>query len=104
MKFFAGHKGSDAKPEPTPKKVRTKIAKLSPKRKLQNDVYLKLRKMYLDAKPNCEVMLVGCTFNATEIHHAEGRIGKLLTDINNFVAICRNCHVIVENQNLKTNP
>jgi len=29
---------------------------------------------------------------ATEIHHIEGRLGELLTKIENLVAICRLCH------------
>ena len=90
----------DEKPEPKAKKVPKRIKPLSDKRTVQNDLYLKLRKIYLDSHNMCDVRLIGCTHYATEIHHAEGRIGFRLTDISNFVAICRNCHILVENQNL----
>jgi len=90
----------DPKPEPKAKKVPKRIKPLSDKRRIQNDVYLKLRKMYLDTHSLCDVRLIGCTHYATEIHHAEGRTGSLLTDITHFVAICRNCHILVEKNNL----
>lgn len=36
----------------------------------------------------CEV----CKEKAVDIHHVEGRRGKLLNDPNNLVALCRECH------------
>lgn len=33
---------------------------------------------------------------ATEIHHKEGREGKLLLDKTKWLATCRACHVFVE--------
>lgn len=91
----------DPKPEPIEKKKPKPIKKLSVKRGKQNKEYLTLRKVYLENNPNCAVKFKGCTGAATEIHHAEKRIGYRLTDVLNFVAICRNCHTKVENDNVK---
>ena len=43
-----------------------------------------------------ELKLKGCKRIATEIHHKASKIGKLYTDINNFLAVCRNCHTWIE--------
>ena len=83
-------------------KKQTKIKSLSDKRQKQNTEYLKLRKEYLKNNANCEVKLEGCTFISTEIHHAKKRTGAMLTNVKYFVAICRNCHTKVENENIKT--
>ena len=61
-----------------------KRAKLQPK-------YLKLRNIYLQANPDCEVKLKGCTGQSEDIHHSKGR-GKNLLDVTTFIAVCRNCH------------
>ena len=79
-----------------------KIKPLSDKRSKQNSEYLELRKLYLNNNPDCEVKLEGCTFVSKEIHHAKKRTGAMLTDVKYFVAICRNCHNRVENENIKT--
>lgn len=65
---------------------------MADKRKVENRVYLTLRKIYLESHPFCKAQLQGCTLQSTEIHHRAGKIGELLTDIRNFVPICRNCH------------
>ena len=70
------------------------IRKLSKKREAQNREYLGLRKGYFYNNPLCEVKL--CDNLATEIHHKKGRIGKLLTDVGNFLAVCRECHTKIE--------
>lgn len=92
---------SDAKPEKVEKKKPKPIKKNSVKRAEQNKEYLVLREVYLSNNPNCSVKLKGCTSKATEIHHAKKRTGYRLTDVANFVAICRSCHILVENQNIK---
>lgn len=92
----------DFKPEPKIKdKKPVKIKHLSKKREKQNKVYLTIRKIFLENHPNCQVKLEGCTKFASEIHHAKKRTGYRLTDIENFISICRNCHIKVENQNIK---
>ena len=90
----------DTKPEKTEKKAKKPIPKQSPKRKIEDAKYKLLSKAYLLRHPNCEVKLKGCTIKAIEIHHDQGR-GIRLNDVANFVAICRNCHNIVENKNIK---
>ena len=91
---------TDIKPEKTEKKKPKPIPKESAKRKVENKEYKTLRKVYLDNHPLCEVKFKGCTKKAVEIHHDKGR-GIRLNDVSNFVAICRNCHNKVENENIK---
>jgi len=74
----------------------TKIAPLSDKRKKQNAEYLKLRLEFLNEHQLCQVKLPGCKIYASDVHHAQGRTGNLLVDVDNFVAICRPCHDYVE--------
>lgn len=93
------------RPDPKPVKVEKKkakpIKKLSVKRSTENKIYLTLRKVYLENNPMCAVQLTDCTKVATEIHHSKKRTGFRLNDVLNFVAICRNCHIKVENYNIK---
>lgn len=101
QKFNANRFTPDPKPEKVDKKKPVKIKPLSDKRSKQNKVYLTLRKVYLQNHINCEVKYDGCTGASTEIHHSKKRTGELLCDVRYFVAICRNCHLIVENDNVK---
>ena len=100
VKFKAGKFKSDPKPPPTPKKAKKPIKKVSEKRKNENKEYSALRQGYLLRNPLCEVRLKGCLGRAAEIHHDSGR-GIRLNDVSTFVAICRNCHNIVEEKNIK---
>lgn len=83
------------KPIKAEKKAKKPIKKLSVKREKQNKEYLILRKAYLEKFPKCEIQLPCCTFKAIEIHHENGRIGSLLTDVNNFLSTCRACHNVI---------
>lgn len=56
--------------------------------------YRKLRKEYLAAYPMCQHP--ECVRAATEVHHAKGRTGKLLTDVRHFRGLCHEHHVWVE--------
>lgn len=78
------------KADRTTLKEKKPIKKVSTKRAAENQVYARLRKEYLEAYPVCEV--VECHWKATEIHHMAGRVGDLLTDVNNFLAVCDVCH------------
>jgi len=78
------------------KKKLVPIQKLSKKRATQNREYLKLRKIFLENNSTCFVKSEWCTFTAQHVHHKAGRVGKLLTDINNFLAVCDNCHRKIE--------
>lgn len=70
------------------------IRKISKKRAIQNKEYSKLRLEYLNEHPICDVGLCGAY--ATDIHHIAGRIGNKLTDITNFLAVCRKHHCEIE--------
>lgn len=78
-----------------PKKV-TRIKKVSDKRRKQNTVYSQKRNAYLKAYPTCQVGTLSCTIKATEVHHKRGREGELLTDERYFLAVCRHCHTVIE--------
>jgi hypothetical protein len=70
------------------------IKKVSQKRNLENKDYTKVRKVFLESLIFCQVK--GCKGLATEVHHKKGRIGKLLTDTNYFLGVCRECHNKIE--------
>lgn len=73
-----------------------KIRKVSKKQASKLNVYLKLRASYLTAHSYCQAKTDNCSYNSTEIHHRRGRIGNDLTDVNYFLAVCRNCHNWIE--------
>jgi hypothetical protein len=78
--------------------TKTFINRVSDKKKQKDVEYSKLRKLYLESHPFCEAKLPGiCTAEATDIHHMSGKIGDDYLDVNNFIALCRVCHVWVEN-------
>lgn len=68
------------------------IRKRSIKRQIQEREYIKLRKQFLIDNPTCKV----CGQDSTDAHHSKGRTGALLTDVQYFVAVCRQCHVAIE--------
>lgn len=76
--------------------VKSEISKKSEKQKEADKEYKKGRAKYLKAHPFCEAKLEGCGKISMEIHHKAGRIGENLTDPKNFLATCRNCHLIIE--------
>ena len=72
------------------------IKKMSDKRKAENTIYRQKRNAYLKLFPICQVKTHDCTYKATTIHHRAGRIGELLTDETNFLAVCMDCHTAIE--------
>lgn len=72
------------------------INKQSDKEKKRQAQYKLVRAYYISGHPNCEAQLNGCTLESTDIHHQKGKIGKLLIDMNFFVALCRSCHSYLE--------
>jgi len=73
-------------------KPRKPIASRSDKQ-LERDIeYAKLRKQWLPQHPVCEIGISGCTVKATQVHHMQGRIGELLLDTTNYLAVCHQCH------------
>lgn len=75
---------------PPEKKKPKPIAKRSKKRAKEETEYSKVRRVYLEHFPVCEVW--NCGEKSTEIHHLQGKVGSLLIDVNNFLAVCRKCH------------
>jgi hypothetical protein len=72
------------------------ISPVSKKRQVEMDEYSKKRKLFLIANPNCQAKLVGCSGEATDVHHSAGRIGDNYLNISKWKALCRNCHRFVE--------
>jgi 5-methylcytosine-specific restriction endonuclease McrA len=70
------------------RKPRQRIKPVSAKRARENAEYTKLRREFLAANPACLV----CKGQATEIHHACGRQGKRLLDVEFFRPLCSGCH------------
>lgn len=71
-----------------------KIKQKSKKRLEEDKIYFKLREVFLNKYPICQVNLPKCTHNATEIHHiynGENR-RKYFLDTRTWISICRNCH------------
>ena len=80
------------KPVKQEKPVNKRIKPRSTKRVKQEREYAKLAKEYLASHLYCQAKLDGCMVVASEVHHRQGKIGNLLTDTTNFMAICRHCH------------
>ena len=75
------------------KKKKYKIKPRTKDRDREYRIYLVLRKDYLEDHPECECGRPECRKNpSVEIHHAAGKLGNKLTDVDNFVAISRECH------------
>lgn len=71
-------------------KVVVPIKKITEKRAKQNREYLEIREQFLEQYPVCQVK--DCQNKATEIHHIQGRANDLLTNPENFLAICSTHH------------
>ncbi len=82
----------------------TKQKPLSPKSSKKEKLdaaYTALRKAYLSTHPMCEARLPGCSLNATDIHHKQGRVGGLYLDDSEFMSICRTCHTWIHDNPAK---
>jgi hypothetical protein len=87
--MFIKREGSIPKPERTPRKRAKRIKPVSDKRAHELGVYKLLRKVLLEEEPICQV----CKKNkSTQCHHKAGRVGKLLTQWTNLLAVCHGCH------------
>lgn len=78
---------------PLPKQT-TPVNKKSDRRKRLDAAYNVLRKSYLEAHPNCQIKLPGCTGAATDIHHLFWGSSREqhMNDFANVLASCRKCH------------
>lgn len=71
------------------------INKVSVSKAKQDKAYSTLRAVYLQNNPYCKANLLGCTMNATDVHHKAGR-GENLLNIKTWLSLCRNCHRWIE--------
>lgn len=73
---------------------RKRIKPISDKRQQQIDEYNVLRVEYVKTHRVCEA--IDCKKPAGEIHHMRGRSGKQLLVVDDFMAVCRECHRYIE--------
>lgn len=71
------------------------IAPMSKKMKETVDQYSKIRIAYLVVNTICKASLIGCTNQATEVHHKAGR-GENHLKIATWLPVCRSCHTWIE--------
>jgi hypothetical protein len=68
----------------------SRIQNKSSKRKIQEAIYIDIRKVFLNKNPECAI---DKKHNAVEVHHTNGREGDRLNNVNFFLPVCRKCHV-----------
>ena len=76
-------------------KPRQKINLKSTKMQKTERAYSVLRKAFLVQHPVCKASLHVCTVKSTDVHHMKGR-GKYHLDTTTWVALCRSCHMWIE--------
>lgn len=79
-------------------KAKSKIKRVSKKRAAQERAYKPVRKKFLQQHPTCEAGLKDCLGISTEIHHTAGREGERLLKVDDFKALCSNCHRKITDQ------
>jgi len=73
----------------------SKIPPISKKMRETLDEYSKKRVAFLIVHSICQARLVGCTKEATDVHHKAGR-GENHLKISTWLAVCRSCHTWIE--------
>lgn len=82
---------------PKPTARQKQIPPRSSKRIKADAEYSLLRKKFLMDYPLCKAHIPGiCTNLSTDVHHMAGRIGSLYLDVDNWLAVCRACHMHIE--------
>jgi hypothetical protein len=86
---------------------RTPLRKVSVQRAKELREYSKLRKIYLEAHPYCQVWLLemGIKYEGSpleaplshDIHHRQGRQRSKLNDTSMWLAVCRDSHHKIHN-------
>jgi len=97
LKIKAQEESSGPKSYKTPKKKESRsyrIKNASDKKLVELKEYRVVRDRYLADNKVCEHP--DCKNPSEDLHHAKGRVGKLLTDVRYFKALCRKCHRWVE--------
>lgn len=77
------------------KKVPDPIKQASDKQSVLNRAYSTIAKAYKSTHPICQAALIGCTKITEDVHHMGGRGVNLLNE-DKFLAVCRHCHTILE--------
>ena len=77
-----------------------RIAPVSRKMRTKMDEYTKRRMAFLAIHNHCQAKLVGCTGQATDVHHKAGR-GENHLNMSTWAPVCRTCHQWIENNPLE---
>ena len=83
-----------------PKKLKKKSKRINPislQRREDNKIYAIERVAFLLEHPMCQVHIIGCYNQSSQVHHAKGRTGSLFLDKRYWIAVCDFCHKFVEN-------
>lgn len=78
-------------------KRRTALKTMSSKRRRESRIYAKLRKVFLEENPVCQMRVKCDGAPSTEVHHSRGR-GIWYLIVKYWKASCRACHAW-ENEN-----
>lgn len=73
----------------SPLKRKTRLRKVSKRRRKDNAMYTVLRKMFLLQRPKCERCLIS---DSEDVHHMNGRHNSRLNDTTYWLPVCRCCH------------
>ena len=97
MDYWRHRNAVKQKGEPRIFKPRKPVKPMSKTQRHRIAKYSLVRAEYLAERGTCEAKIPGvCTGRATDVHHRAGRVGDLLTDKSNFLAVCRECHNEIE--------
>lgn len=88
--YCASHNFALRKAARVKTKVVVPVKKITDKRAKQNREYLEMREQFLEQYPVCQIQ--ECNRPSTQIHHRAGKTNDLLTNPENFLAICDECH------------
>ncbi len=87
-----GKAPSTAHPQKKPGSLKTQkkpISRVSERRKVEEKEYSKLRKVFLEENPKCQI----CQQEpATEVHHRSGRYHGKYLDVSSWMALGSACH------------
>ena len=69
---------------------RTRLKRVSDKRRVALGDYFILKGKFLSAYPLCQ--FPDCVFRARHVHHKAGSVGKKLNDVRYWMAVCQMHH------------
>jgi len=75
-----------------PSLKRSPIKQVSGKQAKKNRAYSVMRKTFMEQNPMCK----RCGAPATDLHHANGRVGDNMLDTTTWISLCRKCHTYIE--------